>query len=181
MISLKEKYIKEIRPRLKSELGLKNEMAAPRILKVTVSTGIGRFLKDEKSREEVLHNLTIITGQKPKACQAKKSIATFKTRTGLVIGYQVTMRGQRMFDFLTRFINIVLPRTRDFRGLELKSIDKNGHLNIGIKEHLAFPEIAQEHVKTIFGLGITVTTDAKDRRSGEALFKAMGFPFKPRH
>ncbi|PJE57951.1 MAG: 50S ribosomal protein L5 [Candidatus Portnoybacteria bacterium CG10_big_fil_rev_8_21_14_0_10_36_7] len=176
--NLKELYFSEVRPNLKKDLGFKNEMAVPKMLKVTLDTGIGRFLKDEKAKDGIYNDLMIISGQKPKKCPAKRAIASFKTREGLIIGYKVTLRGQRMYDFLTRFINIVLPRTRDFRGLDLKGIDKGGNLNIGVKEQLAFPEISQESVHVIFGLGITVTTNSNNQKEAEALFRALGFPFK---
>lgn len=163
---------------LKQQLGLKNEMAAPKIVSAVLNTGIGRFLKDEKAKEEIFRDLKYISGQKPKECPAKKAIASFKTRKGLVVGYKVTLRGERMFDFLHRLLGIVLPRTKDFRGIDPNSIDNAGNLSIGIKEQLAFPEIAQENVRIIFGLQVSVKTSAKNKEEAMALFKAMGFPFK---
>lgn len=178
MISLKEKYVKEVIPKMKESFGYKNNLAVPRILKVTVNSGIGRISKDEKVQKEISQALALITGQGSVVCKAKKAISAFKTRKGMVVGLKVTLRGKRMYDFLSRLINIALPRTRDFRGLESKSVDKEGNLTIGIKEHIVFPEIASEEVKNIFGLEVTVVTNAKDRGKALELFKLMGFPIK---
>ena len=137
MTAAKNKII----PALQKELGKKNIMALPKIDKVVINIGLGRSLKDEKFLEIALRDISLITGQKPKTTLAKKSIANFKTRQGQVIGAMVTLRGGRMYDFISRLINIALPRTRDFRGLSAKSIDKNVNLTIGIKEHIVFKEI----------------------------------------
>ena len=162
---------------MQEQFGYKNRMAVPKIMKVVVNVGVGR-LRDPKEHDEVKKFLSLITGQKPSARPAKKAIASFKTRIGLVIGYQVTLRGKRMFDFLSRLINVALPRTRDFQGLDMRSVDARGNLTIGIKEHIVFPEIIGEDYRFLFGLEVTMVTNAKKRERGFALAKLMGFPFK---
>ncbi len=163
---------------LKKELGIKNVLALPKIKKVVINTGLGRVIKDEKFLEVALRDLGLITGQKPKTTLAKKSIANFKTREGIVIGAAVTLRGPRMYDFISRLVNIALPRTRDFRGIDAKSLDKSNNLTIGIKEHIVFPEVSGEEVKNIFGFEITIVIDAKNKEEAMALYKATGFPIK---
>lgn len=145
---------------------------------MVINIGLGRALKDEKFMEIALRDLALITGQKPKTTLAKKSIANFKTRKGQIVGAIVTLRGKRMRDFLSRLINIALPRTRDFRGISLKSLDKNGNLTIGIKEHIVFPEISGEEIRNIFGFEITVVVKAKNRDEAIKLYKTLGFPIK---
>jgi len=162
---------------LKEVLHTDNPMAVPRLSKVVISTGIGS-IKDKNKIELIQDRLMKITGQKPVARAAKKSIASFKLREGQTIGYQVTLRGTRMYDFLDRLINISLPRTRDFRGINRSSIDPMGNLSIGIKEHTIFPETADEEARDVFSLGITVVTTAKDKKSAEAFFDHIGMPFK---
>ena len=152
-------------------------MRVPKILKVAVNTGVGR-IKDEKQLQEVVKMLTLITGQKPSWRPAKKAISSFKTRIGQLVGYSVTLRGKRMYDFLERLINIALPRERDFRGLDSKSFDARGNLTIGVKEHIVFPEIIGEDYKFLFGLEVTVVTNTKKREEGMELLKLMGFPIK---
>lgn len=163
---------------LQKELGIKNVLAAPSLQKVVVNVGLGRSLKDEKFLELALRDLGLITGQKPKVTLAKKSIASFKTRKGQIIGAMITLRGTRMYDFIARLINIALPRTRDFRGVDVKSLDKNNNLTIGIKEHIVFPEVSGEEVKNIFGFEITLVVKAKNREEALALYKSLGFPIK---
>lgn len=163
---------------LQKELGIKNVFALPKIEKVIINVGLGRAVKDEKFLELVLRDLTLISGQKPKTTLAKKSIANFKTRQGMVIGAMVTLRGQRMRDFISRLINSALPRTRDFRGISDRSLDKNGNLTIGIKEHIVFPEIKGEEIKNIFGFEITIVIKAKNSKEAIALYKFLGFPIK---
>jgi len=175
---LKEKYQKEIIPLMKQKFGYKNDLAVPKIKKTVVNVGIGSFSKDEKTQEEIAKDLSLITGQKPLVTLAKKSISVFKTREGMPVGLKITLRGKRMYDFIERLINVVLPRTRDFRGLSVKSIDEGGNLTIGIKEHIIFPEISQEDLKRIFGLEITITTNAQNKEKALELFKLMGFPIK---
>lgn len=163
---------------LQKKLGIKNILALPRIEKAVVNVGLGRALKDEKFLEIALRDLGLITGQKPKITLAKKSIASFKTRKGLAIGAMVTLRGRRMYDFIARLINIALPRTRDFRGIDVKSLDGNNNLTIGIKEHIVFPEVSGEEVKNIFGFEITLVVRAKNKEEALSLYKSLGFPIK---
>lgn len=177
-MKLLEKYRKEIMPALKADLGLKNDLAVPRLEKVVVSVGTGQGLRDPRFNEVVEDTLIRITGQKPVKTSAKKSIATFKIRAGMKVGMKVTLRGQRMYDFIDKLVNITLPRIRDFRGLEAKLMDGQGNLSIGLKEHLAFPEIKSDEVEKIHGLQVTIITTAKTDAIGLALFKKLGFPIK---
>jgi len=163
---------------MKSDKKTINVMALPKIEKVVVNIGLGRALKDEKFLEIALRDMALITGQKPKTTLAKKSIANFKIREGLVIGAVVTLRGRKMNDFVARLVKIALPRTRDFRGIDAKSIDKNGNLTIGIKEHIVFPEIKGEEVRNIFGFEITIVVKAKNKEEALVLYKTLGFPIK---
>ncbi|HUO75760.1 MAG TPA: 50S ribosomal protein L5 [Candidatus Paceibacterota bacterium] len=165
-------------PALRKEFSITNAMAVPRILKVTVNTGVGRTHKDSALMEKVERDLGLLTGQKAAAREAKKSIASFKLRQGSVVGYMATLRGRRMWDFMERFIALALPVSKDFRGLETKSVDRQGNLNLGVREHSIFPEINLENIKDIFGLQVTVTTTAGDHERGLALFRHLGFPFK---
>jgi large subunit ribosomal protein L5 len=180
MTKLREKYQKQVIPAMKEKFGYKNDLAVPRIIKVVVNTGFNPTVRDEKIQKEMAHDLTLITSQKPAPRQAKKAEAAFKTREGMVIGLAITLRGQRMYDFLDKLVNIALPRSRDFHGLPEKNIDQSGNLNIGIKEQIIFPEISAESTKSIFGLEIAVVTTAKNHQSGVELFKLLGFPIKVR-
>lgn len=162
---------------MRERFGYKNVMAVPKIEKVVVNCGVGRF-REEKEREEIIKFLALITGQKPAPRQAKKAIASFKTRRGLVIGYQVTLRGKRMWDFISRLINIAFPRTRDFQGISEKSFDPQGNLTVGIKEHIVFPEIIGEDYRFLFGLEVTVVTTARKREEGIELLRLFGFPIR---
>ncbi len=175
---LLQKYKKEVVPAMQKEFNIKNIMAVPKIEKVVINTGIGRMIKDAKAVQKMEQDLSALSGQKAVPRKAKKSIAGFKTREGMVVGYSVTLRGRRMYDFLDRFISIALPRSKDFRGIETKNIDKGGNLNIGIKEHSIFPEVQYESLKDIIGLQVTVVTTAGDRKKGIELLKLMGFPLK---
>jgi len=163
---------------MKSDKKIINVMASPKIEKVIINIGLGRALKDEKFLEIALRDIALITGQKPKTTLAKKSIANFKIREGMVIGAVSTLRGQKMRDFVTRLVKIALPRTRDFRGIDAKSIDKSGNLTIGVKEHIVFPEIKGEEVRNIFGFEITIVVKAKNKEEALALYKTLGFPIK---
>lgn len=174
-MDLQEKYRKEVIPAMREKFGFANVMAPPRIAKVIVHTGVGK-MRDDKDHGEVKKFLALVTAQKPAARPAKKAIAAFKTRTGLVIGYQVTLRGRRMYDFLSRLINVALPRTRDFRGLAERVCDERGNLTIGVREHIVFPEMIGEDYRLLFGLEVTVVTTARRREQGVALLKMMGFP-----
>ncbi len=176
-MTLQEKYIKDVVPAMRKAFGYENAMAVPRIEKVVVNCGVGRF-HEEKEKQEIEKFLTLITGQKPAPRPAKKAIAAFKTRKGLIIGYQVTLRGGRMYDFLMRLVNITLPRVRDFQGLSLRSVDPKGNLTIGIKENIVFPEMIGEDYRFLFGLEVTVVTSADRREEGSELLKLMGFPLK---
>ncbi|MBL7155269.1 MAG: 50S ribosomal protein L5 [Candidatus Portnoybacteria bacterium] len=178
MFSLKEKYTKEVIPVMKEKFGYKNDLAVPKITKVIVNTGFNPNTKDEKIRQEMAHDLALITGQKANPCPAKKAEAAFKTRKGMIIGLMVTLRGQRMYDFLDRLVHIILPRSRDFHGLPEKNIDQSGNLNIGLKEQIVFPEISAESTKNIFGFEVAVVTTAKNHQQGVELFKLLGFPIK---
>ncbi|MBX4211303.1 MAG: 50S ribosomal protein L5 [Candidatus Yanofskybacteria bacterium] len=175
---LQEQYRKTIVPALQEKFGITNVMAVPKIEKVVINTGIGRMLKDDKAIEKTEQDLAILAGQKATFRKAKKSIASFKVREGMPVGIAVTLRGKRMYDFIDRLINIALPMSKDFRGIDTKNVDAQGNLNMGIKEHNIFPEINYENIKDIFGLQVTVTTDAKEREQGMELFRLLGFPFK---
>lgn len=178
MSRLIKKYREEIAPALKEELGLKNSLAVPRLVKVVVSIGTGQGLRDPRFNEVVEDTLIRITGQKPVKTEAKKSIATFKVRQGMKVGLKVTLRGKRMYDFVDKLVNVSLPRIRDFRGLESKLMDGKGNLSIGFKEHLAFPEIKSDEVEKIHGLEVTIVTTAKNDKEGLSLFKRLGFPIR---
>ena len=172
------KYRKEIIPALKKEFGYKNVNSVPKIEKVVVNIGIGRVAKDAKLIERMQLDLVKITGQKPSIRNAKKSIAGFKLREGTPVGLIVTLRGTRMYDFIDRLISLALPRSRDFQGLPAESLDDAGNLNIGIKEQNIFPEVSYESMKDIFGLQVTVVTNAGSSEKGMALLKKIGFPIK---
>ncbi|MBX4192258.1 50S ribosomal protein L5 [Candidatus Parcubacteria bacterium] len=163
---------------LKEEFGWKNVMQAPHIEKVVVSVGVGKMLKDKDKVKLVANRLEKITGQKAAPRGAKKSIATFKTRVGDRIGYQVTIRGKRAMDFLNRLVHIALPRTKDFKGITTTALDDMGNYTLGIKEHSVFPETADEELKDVFGIAITIVTSAKDKKTSLAFLKHLGFPFK---
>lgn len=177
MFGLREKYHSEIIPAMRAKFGYKNIMAVPKVDKVVVNAGVGRF-REEKQLEEIQKYLSLITGQKVAARPAKKAIASFKTRLGMTVGYKVTLRGKRMYDFISRLINIALPRTRDFQGIDSKAFDANGHLTVGLKEHIVFPEMIGEDYRFLFGFEVTVVTTAKKREEGIELLRLMGFPIK---
>lgn len=176
MEMIKEKQNK-VYDTLKDQLGYKNKMQTPRIEKVVVSTGTGKE-KDKQKLELIPDRLGKITGQKVSPRPAKKSIASFKLREGTVIGYQVTLRGERAEDFLNKLINIALPRTRDFRGLKRESVDEMGNLTIGIREHTIFPETSDEELRNVFGLSVTVVTSSSNKEEAMKYLEALGFPFK---
>lgn len=178
MSRLLEKYRKEVIPAMRKKFGYKNIMAVPRITKVVLNVGVGRYLKDEKALANIERDLSLLSGQKAVPTLAKKSIAGFKIRQGMKIGYKTTLRGRRMYDFIDRLISIALPRTKDFRGLDAKAFDQRAVLNIGIAEHSVFPEIRYESLKDIFGLEAAVVTTAKKREEAIELLRLMGFPIK---
>ncbi len=160
---------------LKGEFGYTNVMQAPKVEKIVVSIGTGRV--QDKQKEAIIRDrLALITGQKPSPRPAKQSIASFKLREGEIIGYQITMRGARMQHFLEKLISIALPQTRDFRGLRTTSIDEMGNITLGIKEHTIFPECADEEIKDVFSLAITIVTTAKNKKEAEAFLRHIGLP-----
>ncbi|OGG74084.1 50S ribosomal protein L5 [Candidatus Kaiserbacteria bacterium RIFCSPLOWO2_01_FULL_54_20] len=163
---------------LKGEFGYKSVMQTPRVVKVVVSTGIGKVNKDKKRTDLILDRLARITGQAPAPRAAKKAIANFKSRVGDVVGYQVTLRGNRATAFLDKLIHIVFPRTKDFRGISPKAIDEMGNITIGIKEHIVFPETSDEDSKDIFGLAVTIVTTAKNAKEAEAFLRHLGVPLQ---
>ena len=175
---LLEFYRKEVVKKLSTQFGYSSVMEIPRLKKITLNMGLGEAMDDKKVIVSAMEDLEKISGQKPVKTVSKKSIAGFKLRENLEIAAVVTLRKERMWDFLERLIYLSLPRSRDFKGLEPKSIDKNGNLSIGFKEHIFFPEIFTEKEKTIFGLEITVVTNAKSKEEGLELYKLMGFPMK---
>ena len=177
-MKLQEKYRKHVIPAMKEKFGYRNDLAVPKIVKVVINVGTGKFRDNEKAIEDIRKSLASVAGQQPVFTLAKQSIANFKTRKGMKVGMKVTLRGKRMYDFLGRLIDFALPRSRDFRGLDEKIIDQSGNLAIGIKEHIIFPEISHEEVKTIFGFEVCVATNAKNRGEGTELFRLMGFPIK---
>lgn len=184
MDKLKKKYKDEVIPAMMQKFGYKNPMAVPKITKVTLNSSFGKEVANKGAAERekvynlILQDLGSIAGQKPTLVKSKKSIAGFKLREGLEIAAMVTLRKDRMWDFLERLIYLSLPRSRDFKGLDPKSVDKGGNLNIGFREHINFPEIFTEKEKTIFGFQITVSTNAKSSEEGLELFKLMGFPIR---
>ena len=177
-MSFREIVKSKITPALKKELGLKNINSVPTVKSVKINVGIGTLTKNTKDFSEVVNNIALITGQKPVVTSAKKSISNFKLREGMPVGVAVTLRGDKMYEFLYRLINIVFPRVRDFRGLNVKSFDGKGNYSIGFKEALVFPEVNPDNVLNVHGVQITIVTTADDNESGMALLKAIGIPFK---
>lgn len=175
---LKIEYQNKIIPLLKQELKRENSFAVPRLEKVVLNLGAGKSLENKEFMPRAEEALAKISGQKPKVTLAKKSIAGFKIRTGLPIGLQVTLRGNRMYEFVQRLVQVTLPRVRDFRGLSLKGFDGHGNYTIGIKEHMAFPEISPEEGSESMSLEVVIVTTAKNNKEGELLLKAFGFPFR---
>jgi large subunit ribosomal protein L5 len=178
MPRLKARYRSELQQRLKDELELGNIMQIPRPLKVVVNMGIGEAIREARLLDGAVRDLTQITGQKPLVTRAKKSIAGFKVREGQSIGAKVTMRGDRMWEFLDRLISIVLPRIRDFRGLNPRTFDGHGNFTFGLTEQLVFPEIDYDRIEKVRGMDITVVTSAETDDQGRALLTALGFPFR---
>ena len=176
--NLKKKFFKEIKPQLAKELGLKNLLAVPRVEKVVVNLGLGEGAGDEGVIEGAIPHLAVITGQRPKIAKARVSIAGFKLRKGAPIGLVVTLRGQRMFDFLEKLFKIVLPRLRDFRGLPVKNFDGRGNYNIGISELTVFPEIDYSKIDKARGLQITIVTNTSDNQKAKRLLELLGMPFE---
>ncbi len=178
MATLKDKYKSEIAPRLKDELGLKNVMEVPRITKITLNMGVGEALGDKKVLENAVADMEKISGQKAVVTRARKSIAGFKVRDGWPIGCKVTLRSERMYEFLERLISIAIPRIRDFRGVSPKSFDGRGNFAMGVTEQIIFPEINYDQVDALRGMDITITTTARTDDEGRALLRAFNFPLK---
>ncbi len=175
---LKERYQREVIPEMKKIFGYENNLAVPRLEKVVVNVGIGKNLKEPNFTEVVENNLMRITGQRPVKTKAKKSISGFKIRQGLIIGLMVTLRRQRMYDFIEKLIQATLPRVRDFRGLSPRAVDRSGNLSIGFKEILSFPEIKSDEIEKLHGLEVSIQTTAQSQKEGLELFKLLGFPFR---
>jgi len=178
MARLKEFYQKTVIPKLTKDLGVKNAMQVPKLVKITVNMGVGEAVADRKVMDAAVADLTKITGQKPKLCMSKKSIASFKVRENLAIGTKVTLRGERMWEFFDRLVTIAIPRIRDFRGINPRSFDGRGNFSLGIKEQIIFPEIQYDQIDQLRGMDITITTTAKDNKQGKALLDAFNFPFR---
>jgi len=178
MARLRDFYKETVVPKLTKDLGVKNAMQVPKLVKITVNMGVGEAVADRKVMDAAVADLTKITGQKPKLCLSKKSIASFKVRENLAIGTMVTLRGERMWEFLDRLITIAIPRIRDFRGINPRSFDGRGNYSLGIKEQIIFPEIQYDQIDQLRGMDITITTTAKDNKQGKALLDAFNFPFR---
>jgi large subunit ribosomal protein L5 len=175
---LKTAYEQEVRPRLKEELGLSSTMQVPRLQKITLNMGVGEAKTDAKVLDSAIDELTTIAGQRAHVRKARKSIAGFKVREGMPVGARVTLRGDRMWEFLDRLVSIALPRIRDFRGLSPRSMDGRGNFSLGIREQLIFPEIDYDQIAGIRGLDVAITTSAADDEQGLALLRALGMPFQ---
>ena len=177
-MSLKQRYRETIQPKLLKDLSLSNIHEVPKVLKVTVNRGLGEAATNAKSLEASVNELAQITGQKVVITRAKKAIAAFKIRQGMPIGCAVTLRGDRMYAFLERFINLALPRIRDFRGVNPKSFDGRGNYTVGVREQIIFPEISFDKIDAIRGMDITIVTSARTDEEGRALLREMGMPFR---
>lgn len=178
MISrLHTRYRERVVPALQKALNQPNRLAIPTIRKVVLNVGFGKHLKDSKHMDTVVDTLQRISGQKPVLTKAKQSIAAFKIRSGMVIGATVTLRGEQMWEFLDKFMNVTLARVRDFHGIDPKGLGKSGSLTVGIKEHIVFPEIRSDEVEHLHGLEVTIVTSAHDRPGAQALLTQLGFPF----
>ena len=178
MARLKERYQKEVAPAIAKEFGIKNPMAIPRVAKVVLNMGMGEAIANAKILDTAADELRAITGQKPVITKAKKSIASFKLRQGMPIGVMVTLRGDRMYEFLDRLVSIALPRVRDFRGISPKAFDGRGNYTIGVREQLIFPEIDFNKVDKLRGMNISIITTARDDEQARALLKGLGLPFR---
>jgi large subunit ribosomal protein L5 len=178
MARLQQTYRETILPKLKQDLGVKNSMQVPRITKITVNMGVGEAVADRKIMDAAVADLTKITGQKPLIRKSRKAVAAFKLRAGLAVGCMVTLRGERMYEFLDRLISIAMPRIRDFRGVSPRSFDGRGNYSLGVKEQIIFPEIQYDQVDQVRGMDITITTTASDNKQGRALLEAFNFPFR---
>jgi large subunit ribosomal protein L5 len=178
MPRLKDKYQNEVVPALVDRFKYKNVMMVPRINKVTINMGVGAAVQDAKAMDSAVKDLTVISGQKPVVTRAKKSVAAFRLREGMPVGCMVTLRGDRMWEFLDKLINVALPRIRDFRGVSPRSFDGRGNYTLGIREQLIFPEIRYDDVERVQGMNITIETTAETDEEGLELLKALGMPFR---
>ena len=178
MARLQDKFNTELLGELQQKLGLSNSMQVPRITKITLNMGVGQAVTDKKALEHALADMEKIAGQKPVTTLVRKSVAAYKIRDGYPIGCKVTLRRERMYEFLDRLVNIAIPRTRDFRGLSPKSFDRQGNYSLGVTEQIVFPEIDYDHIDAIRGMDITITTTARNPEEGRALLDAFNFPFK---
>ena len=178
MSRLQEKFENELMGELQQKLGLKNPMEVPRISKITLNMGVGGAIADKKVLENARADMQKIAGQRPITCNARKSVAAFKIRDGMPIGCKVTLRRERMYEFLDRLVNIAIPRIRDFRGLNPRGFDKQGNYSMGVQEQIIFPEINYDEVDAIRGMDITITTTARNPEEGKALLEMFNFPFK---
>ena len=178
MARLKDLYDSEIKKNLKTKLGFKNEMAIPKIEKISINMGVGEASKDKKILENALNDLEAISGQKPVVTKAKQAVSTFKIREQYPIGCKVTLRGNKMYDFFERLINLAIPREKDFRGLNQKSFDGMGNYNLGIKEQIIFPEIDYDKIDKLRGMDIAITTSAKTDNEAKELLESFNFPFR---
>ena len=178
MSRLQEQYKNELAGEIQKKLGLENSQEVPKITKITLNMGVGEAIADKKVLEKARDDMEKISGQKPVICRARKSVAAFKIRDGMPIGCKVTLRRERMYEFLDRLVNIAIPRIRDFRGLNPKSFDKSGNYSMGVSEQIIFPEINYDEIDAIRGMDITITTTARNPEEGRALLEAFNFPFK---
>ena len=178
MTNLKTQYKEKAVPALTKSLNITNQMAVPKIQKVVINVGVGKTLKDAKLLDAIIDDIRRITGQAPVKTLAKKSVAGFKIRENQVVGVMVTLRGQRMYDFVEKLIGVSLPRVRDFKGISPKSFDGHGNYNLGIKEQNVFPETVREHMEHTFGFEVNIQTSAKNDKEAQALLTELGFPFQ---
>jgi large subunit ribosomal protein L5 len=176
---LKQRYDTELRSQLQQDLGASNPMAVPRLLKIVVNVGVGRATQDIKELDRAVEELAVITGQKPSIRRARKSVASFRLREGMPIGATVTLRGDRMFEFLDRLVSIVLPRVRDFRGVPRDAFDGRGNYTLGLKDQLIFPEVDYTKVDRVRGMNVTICTTADTDEEARSLLQGLGVPFRP--
>ena len=177
-MNLKDTFNKELLPQLQEKLGIDNVMAVPKLTKVVINMGVGEALTDKKHLESAVNDLDLIAGQKAVITKAKKSVASFKLREGWPVGCKVTLRGNRMYDFIERLVNVAIPRERDFRGLNPRSFDGQGNYSMGIKEQIIFPEINYDNIDKIRGMDISINTSASNKEDAKALLEVLNFPFK---
>jgi len=178
MARLQEYYNETVIPQLKEQLGVNNVMELPKIIKITLNMGVGEAVNDKKVIEQAVKDMTVIAGQKALPTKARKSVASFKIRDGYPIGCKVTLRRERMYEFLDRLVSIAIPRIRDFRGLSPKGFDGSGNYNMGVQEQIVFPEVDYDNVDAVRGMNISITTTARNDEEGRALLNAFSFPFK---